>query len=302
MKVALPVTAILALACSAQTLPEPKLQFQKPSEPVFIVTVNSYASGFKDGKETAQFGDLLLIGLVAKDEPPENTNTGSDENAASVFYATTYFHPGARFKLFHGGAPAGAAVVSGVVDLQCDSRAGQARLESKLKFKKDSFALATNGDQVKTHPDHQRPASSTEQSEALIYARQFYVEQGVQIPPSSQIEVKRLVYTEVDGSNMGVLVGTFYLQKNSAGHQLFAILGKEGSTWKIQFSRYNKISDLEDFEDTQSEIFVDQLDLDGDGLDEIVTGVTYYEAEDFRILKRHAGAWYEVYKGGEGGC
>lgn len=293
---------ILALACSAQTRPEPELRFQKPAEPLFVVTVNTYASGFKDGQETAKFGELLLIGLADKDEPAEGTNPDSDENAASAFYANRYFHPGARFRLFHGGAAAGTAEVSGVVDFQCDSRAGQARLESKVKLNKDSFALATNGTQVKTHPDYQRPATPTEQTEALVYARQLYSQQGVLIPPTSPIEIKRLVHTEVDGSRRGLLIGSFYVQADSGGHQLFAVLAREGNSWEIQFSRYNKMSDLEDALDSQSEVFVDQLDLDGDGVDEIITGVTYYEAEDFRILKRQAGRWYEVHKGGEGGC
>ena len=54
--------------------------------------------------------------------------------------------------------------------------------------------------------------------------------------------------------------------------------------------------------DSQDYRFVDQLDFDGDGTDEIVVEVTGYESEEFRILKRINGSWMRVHVGGAGGC
>jgi hypothetical protein len=47
---------------------------------------------------------------------------------------------------------------------------------------------------------------------------------------------------------------------------------------------------------------VDQLDLDGDGFDEIVIEVTGYENEKFAIYHRGDGSWTQVHLGGQGGC
>jgi hypothetical protein len=47
---------------------------------------------------------------------------------------------------------------------------------------------------------------------------------------------------------------------------------------------------------------VEQLDLDGDGTDEIVTINTYYEGWDYTICKEQKGKWEKVYQGGGSGC
>ncbi len=48
--------------------------------------------------------------------------------------------------------------------------------------------------------------------------------------------------------------------------------------------------------------FVDQVDLDGDGVGEVVVMGSYYESNDYVIYKRQQGRWRPVYKGGGGGC
>jgi hypothetical protein len=61
-------------------------------------------------------------------------------------------------------------------------------------------------------------------------------------------------------------------------------------------------TDLEDGTDSEDMRFVDQLDLDGDGTDEIIVEVTGYENEEFGIYKRRNGLWSQVHLGGQGGC
>jgi hypothetical protein len=45
-----------------------------------------------------------------------------------------------------------------------------------------------------------------------------------------------------------------------------------------------------------------QLDLDGDGTDEIVLEVRGYESEELQIYRRQHGIWNLVHVGGRGGC
>ena len=69
-----------------------------------------------------------------------------------------------------------------------------------------------------------------------------------------------------------------------------------------ELARYHKTTDIEDGKDGQDVRFVDQLDLDGDGTDEIVVEVTGYESEAFLIYKRISGLWRRVHVGGQSGC
>jgi hypothetical protein len=40
---------------------------------------------------------------------------------------------------------------------------------------------------------------------------------------------------------------------------------------------------------------IDQLDIDGDGIDEVLVHVMYYEGDDYFVLQFKNGAWREVY-------
>ncbi len=62
------------------------------------------------------------------------------------------------------------------------------------------------------------------------------------------------------------------------------------------------VAELEEWPERPLQNFVDQLDLDGDGVDELVTEGVGYEGGDFIIYKRQNHQWFQVFRGGEGGC
>jgi hypothetical protein len=92
------------------------------------------------------------------------------------------------------------------------------------------------------------------------------------------------------------------LETKSAWHQVFLVgkIGSSGGTTEL--ACYHKTKDMKDGMDDEGHRFVDQLDLDGDGTDEIIVEVTGYESEEFRIYKRQNGFWHQVHVGGQGGC
>jgi hypothetical protein len=98
------------------------------------------------------------------------------------------------------------------------------------------------------------------------------------------------------------MIGSFSIKANRALHRAFLITGTAGDQVSIELVLYNHSTDLEDGKDSQSFRFVDQLDLDGDGIDELVVETIGYESEGFAIYKRQAGAWREVWIGGGAGC
>jgi hypothetical protein len=276
------------------------VKFRIPSQPVFVASTEQNPPGA--GSDKSSRGDLLLIGILDRNEPSENAPSHADENPESYFYATRYFHPGARLNLYSGGAAMGEIAIVGTENYQCDSRVGKASFSRGSQLKGISYALATNASEIKTHPDHQRPPTEDEKAEALAVVRNIYLGQGVAEAALSHMEIHSLVETQVDHSGERVLIGSFFVGSKEADYQLFVILAGPTTQLHTQFIRYNKISDVEDQKDSEEETFVDQLDLDGDGIDELATVVTYYEAEDFRILKRFGNQWREVHKGGSGGC
>ena len=55
-------------------------------------------------------------------------------------------------------------------------------------------------------------------------------------------------------------------------------------------------------EEPEQRDFVDQVDLDGDGVAEVIAEGFYPESNDYIIYKRRQGRWVSVYQGGGGGC
>ena len=54
--------------------------------------------------------------------------------------------------------------------------------------------------------------------------------------------------------------------------------------------------------DAEERLLVDIVDLDGDGLAEVIAEGFYYESNDYIIYKKRQGHWVSVYQGGGGGC
>ena len=80
------------------------------------------------------------------------------------------------------------------------------------------------------------------------------------------------------------------------------ILEQRDGEWQPAITKVHKVKDLEDRTDAQQEEYLDQLDIDGDGVDEIFTVSTYYEAYSFAVYRLRSGIWNNIYESGLGGC
>jgi hypothetical protein len=49
-------------------------------------------------------------------------------------------------------------------------------------------------------------------------------------------------------------------------------------------------------------IAVDQLDLDNDGMDEVVVRSEFYEAWNYAVWRFDSNYWGQIFEGGGGGC
>ncbi|GAC1638333.1 MAG: hypothetical protein NVS9B14_18830 [Candidatus Acidiferrum sp.] len=111
-----------------------------------------------------------------------------------------------------------------------------------------------------------------------------------------------MIVTRIDAAGPESLIAYASIKAKSGVHEIFLIAKLDGSAPTTEFTRYHLMKDVEDGTDSEDYRFVDQLDLDADGADEIVIEVHYYESEEFRIVKRVNGSWIRVHVGGQGGC
>lgn len=265
-----------------------KVGWRGPDRPVYVITQNHYAEGFTPNGDTAKFGDLLAIEIY-------NPNARPAEQDAP-------YNVGERLALFVGGKRNGEVKIEKVLPLQCDSTAAVVSAGPSVHLAKDVMALATNAAKILDHANTQRPAKDEEVELVKHLAMKEFRKHGVPEESANYIKIEQSTITTVDQNESKLLIAYAYVELNGARHESFLIGKLQDSSAATELARYHKTTDLQDGKDYEGYRFVDQLDLDGDGTDEIVVEVTGYESEEFRILKRVNGSWIRVHVGGQGGC
>lgn len=263
-----------------------KTVWQGPEQPVYVVTQNSYGEDF--GGTTPRFGDLIAIEIF-------NPKARSAEDQSA-------YRPGERLALFAQGHKTGEVTVKKIANFQCDSSAALVSPDQGFHLRKDAKVLASNSRSIRPHANYQRRLDAEDRKYAVQLAMNEFRKHGVPAGMASDVKIDQLIVTKIDDSNNQFLVGSLWVQTKSALHEVF-LIGKIGaSSATAELVQYNKSSDLTEGTDREDYVFVDQLDLDGDGVDEIVVELRGYEEEEFDIYKRYGGSWREVHDGGVGGC
>jgi hypothetical protein len=272
--------------CAAADKSKPT--WQGPDRPVYVVTQNHYAEGFTPEGGTAKFGDLIAIEIF------DPKGRAAEENPV--------YKVGERIALFVGGQRQGDVRITKVMPLQCDSSAALVSTSPSFHLLKGAMALATNAEKTRPHTNNQRQNNETERGYARQLAMSEFRKHGVPDALAKNIKFDQLVVTKVDDTEAEFLIGSLFLVAKGVRHEVFLIGKIAGTEATVELARYHKTTDLEDGKDSEDVRFVDQLDLDGDGTDEIVVEVTGYENEEFGIYHRRNGSWTQVHLGGQGGC
>jgi hypothetical protein len=276
---------VFPLFVSADKGKEP---WQGPDRPVYVVTQNHYAEGFTPEGDTARFGDLIAIEIFNPKARPK------EEDAV--------YKVGEHLALFMGGQRQGAVRIKKVMPLQCDSSAALVSADPSVHLAKDGMALATNAGNIRPHANSQHRADAEEQKYARQLAMNAFRKHGLPEELAKGIKVDQLIVTRVDESESKFVIGSLYVEAKGVRHEVFLIGKLDSSGATTELARYHKTTDLADGMDSEDVRFVDQLDLDSDGTDEIVVEVTGYENEEFGIYRRRNGFWSQVHVGGQGGC
>jgi hypothetical protein len=262
----------------------------------------------KTGPDYSHSPDFPLIDPIAVIDAGKFRNvTGFDSNdekerdAAYVRFEAKYYRAGFRYSLFFHGAVAGSAATRKPVGISCMSSTATVALSTPLSRGELGLAVS-EWESPALHADRDLPATPAEKMRFRDASIQYLAGKGVAKVHASGIEVTgvRSVFLGRDLPN--VLVGSAFLKQKTAMHELFLTLNDDGQKTKIALASYHLAKDVDDGTDSKTETFVSHLDLDGDGLDEIVTTSYYYESWDYAIYKFQDGAWKAVYSGSGGGC
>jgi hypothetical protein len=191
----------------------------------------------------------------------------------------------------------------GELQVGCDSDYNfDAKPTGPFRFDNSRGAIALSDDIGKPHADFRTQSAASERSQFALMSQQSLSKSHPSVTAKTRWVIHHLIGTKVAENGGRLLVGSISFLQKRREYWMFVVLEQHGQTWLPGVAEVHVIDDLEDRTDAQQEEFFDQLDVDGDGTDEIFTESTYYEAYSFDAYAPRNGAWKRIYASGLGGC
>ncbi len=265
-----------------------KTPIKPPAKPAaastVIFAVNKYDEGNTAIDPVAIFSAGRFINPMAKD----------DEATLNQF-AAKYLRTGQKHRLMFGGAEAGSVTVKERYK-ECICLTATTEAQTTAKLGGEVRALATNSEKLGAKQSSRRAPTPEERAAVMNLAKQAFKQNKVAAGFLANITTTNLTAMDLDGDGKAELLGSFEVKGyQDTSHALFLIVEPQAADYKIGLSWY-KLNNKE--ETYESRRLVDQLDLDGDGIGEVVAQSSYYESTDFTIYKKVKGVWRSVYQGG----
>ncbi len=140
------------------------------------------------------------------------------------------------------------------------------------------------------------------------YVKQEFIRQGVKKEYAEILEAKDIRATDLDGDGKPEYLVTYMIigetvkrgdYEPNMQYTLTLILQPTANGFKQIFFHYPEpgIPD-----ETHYYRFIDILDLDGDGIGEVIIQKRNYSSWDYIVLKKKGDKWEEAYEGAGGGC
>jgi hypothetical protein len=167
-----------------------------------------------------------------------------------------------------------------------------ATLRLPLLQSQNERALATNSGKLGRRKSTQRSASKEEKAEYLATARTVLVN-GIKIPESelAKLQVEHPLVTDF-GNGKTVMIGTAVSTQDSSHHALFLVVEQTASGWKPVLADYQHSDPKKGY--LAAMRFIDQLDVDGDGIDEIFADLS--GGRGSRAYGLRSGRWRVIYE------
>ena len=234
---------------------------------------------------------FLVSGGATYKAPPLPSEDPKEQKRAEAFQARV-FRSGTVYKLFSGGKAAGEVKV--LKDIS-DELGTYASVDVTAKGKKPKLqGIATNAAWLKESSREERPLTAEEAAKMRALAAKYLKARAVPARFVEKMEITGSTAGDLDGDGRVELVATFRgdeSRKDVQVNRSLLLLSQDGTD--VVFASYLSTGET----DVQTEVFFDHLDIDGDGVDELIISKRYYEDAGYDIYSRKLGKWKKVYSG-----
>lgn len=219
---------------------------------------------------------------------------GEKEEAQKKF-GEQYFAAGKVYRVIFGGGEAGTVKVD-KWSVGCNNIHAQVTTATSAKLGGRVMALATSSATLGKRSVSRRPPTEAERSAVLALMKSIYQQNRTPATLMSQIKVSNLTATDLDGDGKYEIIGSFALAaKNKFERDLFLIAKPQGDKFVADFVKFQAYQPPPE-EFLYGIDYVEQLDLDGDGVGEVFAEQGGFDGYAWLIFKKVAGRWRQVHE------
>ena len=242
---------------------------------------------------------IVRRGVYVKPPVDESDATGGDIEAQSKRFIGEYFRAGRQYRLLFGGGDAGTVTVQKYLEPGCIGMRAEVKTETQARLGGEVQALAVSSDTLGKGAGSRRAPTEAERTFALELARAAFARNAVPAALVKKMETLNLTAADLDRDGKAELVGSFRaVGADYTNYALFMIFEPAADKFKPALAWYHKGAEA----DAADRRLLDYVDLDGDGVAEVIAEGHYYESNDYIVYKKQRGQWRGVYQGGGGGC
>jgi hypothetical protein len=177
----------------------------------------------------------------------------------------------------------------------CNTVHAEVSVSSSTRLGGNVRALATNSSSLGKKASARRAPTETERSAVMLLMKSIYTQRRTPVNLIPSIKVTNLTATDLDGDGSYEMIGSFTLAaKNKFERDLFLIARPQGRAMRAEFVKFQAYQPPPE-EFLSSVDFIDQLDLDGDGIGEVLAVQGGFDAYQYLIFKKVGGRWRQVY-------
>lgn len=208
--------------------------------------------------------------------------------------AAEYFGSGRTYRLIFGGGEAGSVTVKKWSE-GCNTVHAEVGLSTSATLGGQVRALATNSESLGKRPSSRRAPTEAERAAVLTLVRNIYKQHRTPADLIAALKVTNLTATDLDGDGKYEFVGSFTSEaRNKFERDLFLIAKSAGTGMRADLAMFQAYQPPpETF--LHSIDFIDQLDLDGNGVGEVFAIQGAFDGYAYVVFRKVGGRWRQVY-------
>jgi len=210
-------------------------------------------------------------------------------------FGDQYLATGTVYRLMFGGGEAGTVTVN-KWGLGCETLHAQATLNTKVRIGGKVWALATNAESLGNRSPSRRAPTDAERAAVMTLMKNIYSQHGTPANLMGSVKVSNLTATDLNGDGKYEIIGSFALTaKNKFERDLFLIATPQGAAMRADFEKYQAYQPPpEGF--LSSIDFIDELDIDGDGIAEVFATGGGFDGYALLVFKKVNGRWRQIFE------